>query len=150
MRVVESLPRFQQTHLQQRQVVTNLPSDAPRVSGCSSAAYGKGDYDDHRAGSGVCRCSPYSGVVRLDEIVTTVVLMLVAGYETSIGLISAAIRHLLCDPAAARTLRQHPAAVPGAIAEILRYDGADASGPPPTEPDFSVAFRRSSHGHTCF
>jgi cytochrome P450 len=58
-----------------------------------------------------------------DEIVTTAMLMLVAGHETSIGLVSAAIRHLLCDPAAARTLRQRPVAVPGAVAEIVRYDG---------------------------
>jgi cytochrome P450 len=58
-----------------------------------------------------------------EEILTMAMLMLVAGHETSIGLIAAAIRHLLCDPAAAQTLRQHPEALPGAITEILRYDG---------------------------
>lgn len=57
------------------------------------------------------------------EILTMSMLLLVAGHETGIGLISAAIRHLLCDPQTSRALRDRPASLPRAIDEVLRYDG---------------------------
>jgi cytochrome P450 len=58
-----------------------------------------------------------------DDILTMTMLMLVAGHETSIGLISAAIWRLLCDSETACAIRRHPEIVPVALAEILRYDG---------------------------
>lgn len=65
------------------------------------------------------------GRVRLadDEILTMTMLMLVAGHETSIGLISNAIRYLLCDQEHAQAVRNNPDAVPTALEEVLRYDG---------------------------
>ncbi|MBM9504355.1 cytochrome P450 [Streptomyces sp. KK5PA1] len=57
------------------------------------------------------------------EILTTAMLLLVAGHETGTGLTSAVVRHLLCDPDRAAALRRRPLAVPAAVQEVLRYDG---------------------------
>lgn len=57
------------------------------------------------------------------EILTMVMLLLVAGLDTSISLISSTLLHLLCHADRRRLLYQSPGTIPKAIEEILRYEG---------------------------
>jgi cytochrome P450 len=56
------------------------------------------------------------------EIVSTALLLLVAGFETTVNLIGNGTVALLSDPDSWSRLRQDPALVPAAIEEMLRYD----------------------------
>lgn len=55
------------------------------------------------------------------ELMGFCVLLLVAGNETTTNLIGNAMRCFLEEPALFRHLREHPAALPTAIEEVLRY-----------------------------
>jgi cytochrome P450 len=57
-----------------------------------------------------------------DEVVSTALLLLVAGFETTVNLIGNGTVALLSDPDSWDRLRQDPALVPAAIEEMLRYD----------------------------
>jgi cytochrome P450 len=56
------------------------------------------------------------------ELVSTALLLLVAGFETTANLIGSGTVALLGDPDAWSRLRQDPALIPAAIEEMLRYD----------------------------
>jgi cytochrome P450 len=56
------------------------------------------------------------------EVVSTALLLLVAGFETTVNLIGNGTVALLGDPDSWDRLRQDPALVPAAIEEMLRYD----------------------------
>src|SRR5580692_2651944 len=56
------------------------------------------------------------------EVVSTALLLLVAGFETTVNLIGNGTVALLRDPDSWDRLRQDPALVPAAIEEMLRYD----------------------------
>jgi cytochrome P450 len=58
-----------------------------------------------------------------DELLSMIVLILLAGHDTTAGLISTGLWLLLAHPDAAATVRTDPAAVPGAVEEVLRYLG---------------------------
>jgi cytochrome P450 len=58
-----------------------------------------------------------------DELLAMIVLLLVAGHDTTMSLISSGLWLLLQHPDAADEVRQNPAAVPAAIEEILRFMG---------------------------
>jgi cytochrome P450 len=56
------------------------------------------------------------------EVVSTALLLLIAGFETTVNLIGNGTVALLDDPDGWNRLRQDPALVPAAIDEMLRYD----------------------------
>ena len=57
-----------------------------------------------------------------DELLTTVVLLLTAGHETTMNLIGNGLLALLQNPDQLEVLRGRPDLMPGAVEELLRYD----------------------------
>lgn len=58
-----------------------------------------------------------------EELFSMLVLLIVAGHETTVGLIGNGTFALLQDPALMARLKENPADVPAAVEEFLRYDG---------------------------
>jgi pimeloyl-[acyl-carrier protein] synthase len=56
------------------------------------------------------------------ELVSTALLLLVAGFETTVNLIGNGTVALLSEPGSWARLAEQPALVPGAVEELLRYD----------------------------
>ncbi|APA95674.1 cytochrome P450 family protein [Nocardia seriolae] len=56
------------------------------------------------------------------ELISMVFLLLVAGFETTVNLISNAVAILLSDKAVRETLDRDPARVPDFVEEVLRYE----------------------------
>lgn len=57
------------------------------------------------------------------ELFGTVVLLIVAGHETTVGLIGNAVVSLLAHPDQLELVRANPSLLPGAVEEVLRYEG---------------------------
>jgi cytochrome P450 len=58
-----------------------------------------------------------------EEVITQCVGLLVAGFETTIGLIGNGVRQLLLHPEQLRKLVENPTLIGSAVEECLRYDG---------------------------
>jgi cytochrome P450 len=58
-----------------------------------------------------------------EELVTQSIGLLVAGFETTIGLIGNGVRQLLLHPEQLRKLQQRPDLIVSAVEECLRFDG---------------------------
>ncbi|GAB2986725.1 cytochrome P450 [Amycolatopsis acidiphila] len=58
-----------------------------------------------------------------DELLNMAVLLLVAGFETTVNLIGNSVLALLRNPGQLKALRADPSLVPGAVEEFLRYEG---------------------------
>jgi cytochrome P450 len=56
------------------------------------------------------------------EVVSTALLLLIAGFETTVNLIGNGTVALMGDPDSWDRLRQDPAVIPAALEEMLRYD----------------------------
>ena len=61
-------------------------------------------------------------VLSEDEVVANCVLLLFAGHETTANLLGSGLYRLLSSPAQCARLREHPALLPSAVEEFLRYD----------------------------
>ncbi|MFI9364134.1 cytochrome P450 [Kitasatospora sp. NPDC053057] len=57
------------------------------------------------------------------ELVSTVFLLVVAGYETTVNMIGHGLRALLNHPEQLAALREDPSGIPAANEEFLRYEG---------------------------
>ncbi len=57
-----------------------------------------------------------------NELYSMVVLLIVAGHETTVSLITNAVLALLQNPAALAELQADPSGMPAAVEELLRYD----------------------------
>lgn len=58
-----------------------------------------------------------------EELVAQAVGLLIAGFETTIGLIGNGVRQLLLHPGELARLRAEPSLLPSAVEECLRFDG---------------------------
>ncbi|GAA1317905.1 cytochrome P450 family protein [Pseudonocardia xinjiangensis] len=58
-----------------------------------------------------------------DELTSLVILLLVAGHETTVNFIANATFALLTHPEQLAVLRAEPARIPAAVEELLRFDG---------------------------
>lgn len=58
----------------------------------------------------------------LDELVSTCMVLLIAGHETTTNLIGNSYAHLLAHPDQYAALAADPALLPGAVEEMLRFD----------------------------
>jgi cytochrome P450 len=72
--------------------------------------------------SGLIRAEDDGEMLTEDELIATCVLLLVAGHETTVGLISNAVLALLRHPDQLALIRADPGLAAGAVEETLRYD----------------------------
>lgn len=74
----------------------------------------------------------HDGADRLseNELTSMVYLLVLAGHETTAGLISNGVRALLTHPGQLARLRPEPGLLPGAVEEILRFDSPTQSALP--------------------
>jgi cytochrome P450 len=72
--------------------------------------------------SGLIRAEDEGESLTEDDLIATCVLLLVAGHETTVGLISNAILVLLRHPDQLALIRHDPDLAAGAVEETLRYD----------------------------
>jgi cytochrome P450 len=73
--------------------------------------------------SGLLRARDEGDALSEDEVFGTVVLLIVAGHETTVSLIGNGVLHLLRHPDQLARIRQDPSLLPAAIEELLRFDG---------------------------
>jgi cytochrome P450 PksS len=86
-----------------------------------------------------------------DELLAMVVLLLIAGHETTVHLIGNSVLALLAHPDQAARLRDDPALLRSAIEEFLRYDGPlMTSTERYTREDVTIAGTTIPHGSMVF
>ena len=73
--------------------------------------------------SGLIAAEDGGQVLSEQEIYSTTILLLIAGNETTTNLIGTAMYSLLQNPDQLELLRNEPALMPGAIEELLRFNG---------------------------
>lgn len=71
--------------------------------------------------SGLIRAEEGGDRLDEDELLAMIFLLLVAGHETTVNLISTGTLALLDQPAAFERLRDEPALIPSAVEELLRF-----------------------------
>ncbi|MGI9597064.1 MAG: cytochrome P450, partial [Acidimicrobiales bacterium] len=76
-----------------------------------------------------------------DELIAMVILLLIAGHETTSGLLGNAIIALGRNPGAVRQLRQEPALIRNAVEEFLRFDSPIQATDRTVVEDFTVGNR---------
>ncbi len=73
--------------------------------------------------SALLRAEHEGQTLTADEVIANCVLLLFAGHETTTNLLGNGLYHLLRHPEQLARLRGEPELVPGAVEELLRYDG---------------------------
>ncbi|MBJ6949992.1 cytochrome P450, partial [Vibrio cholerae] len=58
-----------------------------------------------------------------NELLSTIWLLIIAGHETTVNLISNGVLSLLQHPEQMNLLRENPSLIPSAVDELLRYSG---------------------------
>jgi cytochrome P450 len=74
--------------------------------------------------SGLVEARDGAGRMSETELVAMALLLLIAGHETTVNLIGNGMLALLRRPEQADLLRRRPELLPGAIEELVRYDGS--------------------------
>ncbi|MCQ4384051.1 cytochrome P450, partial [Clostridioides difficile] len=64
-----------------------------------------------------------SNALTIEELQRMSYLLLIAGHETTVGLIGNALLHLMLNPDQQRLLVEDPTLIKNTIEETLRYDG---------------------------
>jgi hypothetical protein len=77
--------------------------------------------------SGLIRAEEQGDHLSTPELITQSIGLLIAGFETTIGLIGNGLRALIRHPAELARLRAEPALIDSAVRECLRYDGPIAA-----------------------
>jgi cytochrome P450 len=72
--------------------------------------------------SALVRAEEHGDHLSENELYSMVVLLIVAGHETTVSLISNAVLALLSNPEQLELLRRDPSLMPTAVEELLRYD----------------------------
>lgn len=108
-----------------------LPPDVQqrtRDAGCAMADYFDALVKERRRHLGddllsaLIRAEEAGDTLRDGELVIQAIGIIIAGYETTIGLISNGLRAFLDHPEQLENLRQHPELIDNAVEECLRYD----------------------------
>jgi cytochrome P450 len=73
--------------------------------------------------SGLVAAEEAGDRLSLDELLSTLVLLITAGHETTVNLIANAVLALSRHPQVRDALAADPAAMPAAVEELLRFDG---------------------------
>jgi cytochrome P450 len=73
--------------------------------------------------SGLLRARDEGDALSEDEVFGTVILLIVAGHETTVGLIGNGVLHLLRRPDQLELVRNDSTLLPSAVEELLRFDG---------------------------
>ncbi len=103
--------------------------EQPRIASREMAEYFTGLIEDKRAApaddllSALTIASDDGDRLSAGELLSTAFLLIVAGHETTVNLIGNGARALLQEPQRWAALGAQPDQVPGAIEELLRFDG---------------------------
>lgn len=73
--------------------------------------------------SALSRAEESDEVLTPDEVISTCVLLLFAGHETTANLLSSSCLHLARNPGERERLAADPSLAPSAVEELLRFDG---------------------------
>jgi cytochrome P450 len=89
-------------------------------------------------------------VLSEDELVSTCILLLFAGHETTTNLIGNGVLALLRNPDQARAWREDPSLTESAVEELLRYDGPGQGMVRVAVEDLEVGGKRIKRGDRIF
>lgn len=110
--------------------LSSTDAEARRTAVASMTAYIAGLLDDKRGQPGddlmsalIHTADEEGDRLSGDELAGMAWLLLVAGHETTVNLISNGVLHLLTHPDQLKALRAEPGLIGNAVEEILRYDG---------------------------
>lgn len=117
------------THLLQPRNMTDVTRERAMVAAMGLAGYMDKLISERRKKptedmlSALIRAEENGDQLSPEELVTQCIGLLVAGFETTIGLIGNGVRQLLLHPAELARLRAAPALIDRAVEECLRFDG---------------------------
>ncbi|MEN8181514.1 MAG: cytochrome P450 [Myxococcota bacterium] len=116
------------THLLVGELEPDLLTEASAAAG-SLAEYFRALIDQRRGQLGddllssLIRAEEEGDRLSADELLVQSIGLLIAGFETTIGLIGNGVRALLLHPDELRKLRENPGLIVSAVEECLRFDG---------------------------